>query len=38
MMHDMMSGMPWGMGLPWLLVILVLVLAAAALLKYLFSR
>jgi hypothetical protein len=38
MMHDMMSGMPWGMGLLWLLVILVLVLAAAALLKYLFSR
>lgn len=36
MMHDMV-GM-WGMGLVWLLVILVLVLAAAALLKYLFRR
>jgi hypothetical protein len=37
MMHDMM-GMMWGMGLVWLLVIVVLVLAAAALLKYLFRR
>jgi hypothetical protein len=35
MMNDMM-GMMWGMGLVWLLVIVVLVLAAAALLKYLF--
>jgi hypothetical protein len=37
MMNDMMS-MMWGMGLVWLLVIVVLVLAAAALLKYLFRR
>ncbi len=38
MMRDMMSGMLWGMGLFSLLVILVLVLAIAALVKYLFSR
>jgi hypothetical protein len=42
MMHRMMdSGMDtmmWGMGLLWLLVIIVLVLGAAALLKYLFFR
>jgi hypothetical protein len=38
MMHDMMgtSGM-WGMGLIGLLLVAVLVLAAAALVKYLFS-
>ena len=40
-MHGMMSGemdaMMWGMGLLWLLVIVVLVLGAAVLLKYLFS-
>lgn len=37
MMDGMMgSGMMWGMGLVWLLVIVVLVLAAAALVKYLF--
>lgn len=36
MMQDMMGGMMWGMGLVGLLVILVLVLAAAALVKYLF--
>lgn len=36
MMHDMMSGgMMWGMGLLWLLVVIVLVLAVAALIKYL---
>lgn len=36
MMHDMMGGgMMWGMGLIWLLVLVVLVLAAAALIKYL---
>jgi hypothetical protein len=35
MMHDM-AGMMWGMGLVWLIVIVVLVLAAAALVKYLF--
>jgi hypothetical protein len=35
-MHDMMGGgMMWGMGLLWLLIVLVLVLAAAALIKYL---
>jgi tellurite resistance protein TehA-like permease len=41
MMHGMMSGgmgaMMWGMGLLWLLVAVILVLGAAALLKYLFS-
>lgn len=38
MMHDMMGGgMMWGMGLLWLLVLIVLVLAAAALVKYLFG-
>ena len=31
-----MGDMMWGMGLLWLLVIVVLVLAAAALVKYLF--
>ena len=39
MMHDMMGGgMMWGMGIFWLLVIIVLVLAAIALAKYIFSR
>lgn len=39
MMHDMMGGgMMWGMGLVWLLVVIVLVLAAIALAKYIFSR
>jgi hypothetical protein len=40
MMHDMMSGMGGmmaGMSLLWLLLIVVLALAAAALLKYLMS-
>ena len=36
-MHDMGSTM-WGMGLVWLIGIVVLVLAAAALVKYLFFR
>jgi membrane protein YdbS with pleckstrin-like domain len=38
-MHDMMGGgwMMWGMGFIWLLVVIVLVLAIAALVKYLFS-
>jgi hypothetical protein len=36
MMHDMMPGMMWGMGLFGLLSAVVLVLAAAALIKYLF--
>jgi hypothetical protein len=33
-----MGSMMWGMGLVWLIVIIVLVLAAAALVKYLFFR
>lgn len=37
MMQDMMPGMMWGMGLLWLLAIVVLILAAAALIKYLRS-
>ena len=39
MMHDMMTGMGsmmWGMGIFGLLVVVILVLAAAALIKYLF--
>ncbi len=40
-MHGMMDGMMgggmmWGMGLFWLLILVVLVLAAGALIKYLF--
>ena len=38
MTHDMMGGTMWGMGLVWLLVVLVLVLGVAALVKYLFSH
>jgi hypothetical protein len=34
--HMMGSGMMWGMGFLWLLIIAVLILAAAALIKYLF--
>jgi tellurite resistance protein TehA-like permease len=30
------SGMMWGMGLFWLLLVIVLILAAAGLVKYLF--
>lgn len=37
-MMGSMGGMMWGMGLLWLIVIAVLVLAAAALAKYLFTR
>jgi len=37
MMDGMTSGMMFGMGLVWLLVIIVLILAAAALIKYLRS-
>jgi type IV secretory pathway VirB2 component (pilin) len=41
-MQDMMSGMGgmmmWSMGLLWFLLVVVLVLAAAALIKYLFSK
>jgi len=38
MMRDMMmnGGMMWGMGIVWLLVVAVLVLAIAALVKYVF--
>ena len=39
-MQDMMmhgGGMMWGMGLLWLLVIVLLVLGIAALVKYLFK-
>ncbi|WFU40448.1 hypothetical protein QA640_40825 [Bradyrhizobium sp. CB82] len=36
MMNDMMSGMMGGMGLVAALIIIVLVLGAAALIKYLF--
>ncbi len=35
-MMGSMNGMMWGMSLFWLIVIVVLVLAAAALVKYLF--
>ena len=37
-MMNGMGGMMWGMGLVWLIVIVVLVLAIAALVKYLFFR
>jgi hypothetical protein len=37
MMDGMMPGMMWAMGLVWLLIIIVLILAAAALVKYLRS-
>ena len=36
-MMDGMGGMMWGAGLVWLLLVIVLVLAAAALIKYLRS-
>jgi len=36
-MDGMTSGMMWGMGLFWLLVVIVLILIAAALIKYLRS-
>jgi len=35
MMENMMPGMMWGMGLLWLFVVIVLILAASALIKYL---
>lgn len=38
MMNDAMGGMMWGMGLWWILVVVVLVLAIAALAKYVFRR
>ena len=34
-MDNLMPGMMWGMGFVWLLVVIVLILAAAALIKYL---
>ena len=37
MMDSMMPGMMWAMGLVWLLAIIVLILATAALIKYLRS-
>jgi len=37
-MMSNMGGMMWGMGLVWLLVVVVLVLAVAALVKYLFFK
>jgi len=39
MMHDIMGGgaMMWGMGLLWLLLLVLLVLGIAALIKYLFG-
>jgi hypothetical protein len=37
MMDQMTSGMMWGMGVLWLLAVVVLILAAAALIKYLRS-
>jgi hypothetical protein len=37
MMNGMMDGM-WGMGLIWLLFIVLIVLATAALVKYLFFK
>ncbi len=37
MMDGTGGGMMWGMGLTWIVVIVVLVLAGAALAKYLFS-
>jgi hypothetical protein len=36
-MMDGMGGMMWGMGLLWLLLVIVLIRAAAALVKYLRS-
>jgi hypothetical protein len=35
MMNDGMSGMMWAMGVVWLLIVIVLALAIAALIKYL---
>jgi tellurite resistance protein TehA-like permease len=37
MMNHMMPGMMWGMGIFWLLVIVVSILSAEALIKYLRS-
>ena len=37
-MMDMMGGMMWGMGLVWLLMIILVVLGIAALAKYVFFK
>ena len=37
-MMNMMSEMGWGMGLLWLLFVLILVLVVAALVKYVFFK
>lgn len=37
-MHDMMSGMGWGMGLVGILGLAVIILVIAALVKYVFFR
>jgi type IV secretory pathway VirB2 component (pilin) len=37
-MMSNMGGMMWGMGLLWLIIVVVLVLGAAALVKYFFSK
>lgn len=38
-MHDMMSGsMMWGMGIGWILILILVVLGIAALTKCLFSK
>jgi hypothetical protein len=36
-MSDMPTGMMWGMGLIWLLILILLILGIAALIKYLRS-
>ena len=38
MMNDMMPGMMWGVALPWLLAVIVLILATTALVEYLRSE
>jgi hypothetical protein len=38
MMHDGMDGMMWGMGIVGLLIAVLLILAIAALVKYLLAR
>jgi len=38
MMHDGMGGLMWGMGIGHLLILVVVLLAIAALIKYVFFR